>query len=93
MTDLKMAGVSKFCYVCKKDCFFRSKYARHLRSTSHQRQEHIQKIRQHALVQSESEGFDSTSQTCSNPHHFESDPSPHHTLSGQGNVSLCALFM
>ena len=35
---------SFFCSLCEKDCYFRSKFDRHLRSTSHKLQENIQKI-------------------------------------------------
>ena len=42
MQKLKMA--SFFCSLCEKDCYFRSKFDRQLRSTSHKLQEDIQKI-------------------------------------------------
>ena len=41
----KMAGRSSFfCSLCEKDCYFRSKFDRHLRSTCHKLQENVQKI-------------------------------------------------
>ena len=48
-----MADRSRFfCSLCEKDCYFRSKFDRHLRSTCHKLQENVQKITSESRKQS-----------------------------------------